>query len=120
MAASRVAPRPRLSLRPLWFLVPVALVALALVAGNRGLPDAPPLRPAPARDGSPRTHGRLVVLLVDSLARANVEDAALMPNLHALSRAQGTAYLDVRTCASNFSLPCIQTIFAGRESPMSA
>jgi hypothetical protein len=112
----------RLSLRPLWQLLPLAFVALYLVAFSTppGRTSAPaPATPASAaRSATP--HGRLVVLLVDSLRPSNVSDASLMPTLHALAGSPGTVALQVRTCASNFSLPCIQTIFSGRESPMSA
>ena len=59
--------------------------------------------------------GRLVVIIVDSLRRQAVDD--LMLNLKALAQQRGSVYLDVHTAGGNMSLPCIQTLLEGRESP---
>ncbi len=58
---------------------------------------------------------RLVLVIVDSLRRQDVDE--LMPNLKALSQQQGSTFLDVHTASGNMSLPCIQTLLEGRESP---
>jgi hypothetical protein len=121
-ASGKSRPRsPGLSLRPLWLLLPLVFLGCYLVSfGRTSPPSSPPPRASAAGARARAGQGRLVVLLVDSLRAANVADASLMPTLHALSLAPGTTSLAVRSCASNFSLPCIQTIFSGRESPMSA
>ena len=59
--------------------------------------------------------GRLVIIIVDSLRRQAVDD--FMPNLKALAQQRGSVYLDVHTAGGNMSLPCIQTLLEGRESP---
>jgi Type I phosphodiesterase / nucleotide pyrophosphatase len=59
--------------------------------------------------------GRLVIIIVDSLRRQAVDD--LMPNLTALAQQRGSVYVDVHTAGGNMSLPCIQTLLEGRESP---
>ncbi len=58
---------------------------------------------------------RLVLVIVDSLRRQDVDE--LMPNLKALAQQQGSTFLDVHTAGGNMSLPCIQTLLEGRESP---
>lgn len=59
--------------------------------------------------------GRLVIIIVDSLRRQAVDD--VMPNLKALAQDRASTYLDVHTASGNMSLPCIQTLLEGRESP---
>src|SRR4029077_4045425 len=59
--------------------------------------------------------GRLVVIIVDSLRRQAVDE--VMPNLKALAQDPASTYLDVHTASGNMSLPCIQTLLEGRESP---
>ncbi len=61
---------------------------------------------------------RLVVVIVDSLRPELVEDDTHMPFLHSLSTPELT--FPVRTCQANFTLPCIQTLLEGRESPFVA
>lgn len=63
---------------------------------------------------------RLVLLIVDSLRRDTMEAPGVMPSLLAWSRSEGVVDMDVRTCSANFSLPCMQTLIEGRESPFSA
>jgi hypothetical protein len=49
------------------------------------------------------------------LRRQDVDD--LMPNLKTLAEQPGSTFVDVHTAAGNMSLPCIQTLLEGRESP---
>lgn len=63
---------------------------------------------------------RLVVVVVDSLRRATMEQPDVMPSLLAWSRSEGVRDLDVHTCSANFTLPCVQTLLEGRESPFAA
>lgn len=118
--------RRRLSLRPLWLAVPLLFIVfflglnarLAQSSGQRTddrFDGAAALSPKPTNPS-----GRLLIVIVDSLRRSNLEAPGLMPNLVALAESPDASLLDVHTCASNFSLPCIQTIFSGRESPMSS
>jgi len=59
--------------------------------------------------------GRLVLVIVDSLRRQDVDE--LMPNLKTLAQQPASTFLDVHTAGGNMSLPCIQTLLEGRESP---
>src|SRR5438105_1162439 len=59
--------------------------------------------------------GRLVVIIVDSLRRQAVDE--VMPNLKALAQQRASTFFDVHTAGGNMSLPCIQTLLEGRESP---
>lgn len=59
--------------------------------------------------------GRTVVFIIDSLREQNGRDPGLMPELAALNAAARHGLL--RTCAANFTLPCLLTAFEGRESP---
>lgn len=81
--------------------------------------SSPPAAPA-ALSGAAEPGGRLVVLILDSLPRAAAEHAALMPEVTTLSQGPSARWLPVRTCAGNFTLPCMQTLFEGRESPFSS
>ena len=59
--------------------------------------------------------GRLVVVIVDSLRREAVDK--VMPSLKELAQDRASTYVDVHTASGNMSLPCIQTLLEGRESP---
>ena len=63
---------------------------------------------------------RLVLIIVDSLRRATLEEPGVMPHLLAWSREPSQRTLDVHTCGANFTLPCVQTLLEGRESPFAA
>ncbi|HIA02150.1 MAG TPA: hypothetical protein EYN66_09595, partial [Myxococcales bacterium] len=58
---------------------------------------------------------RLVVVIVDSMGERNGSDPKLMPKLSALNKAHLSG--PQRSCAANFTLPCLLTTFEGRESP---
>ena len=59
--------------------------------------------------------GRTVIVIVDSLRPQNVTPG-LMPHLAALDAHRR----HVHTCSANFTLPCIQTLLEGKQSPFSA
>lgn len=59
-------------------------------------------------------HDRVVVVIVDSLRPENLTDE-LMPNLSRLQARKA-----VHTCSANFTLPCVQTLFEGKQSPFAA
>lgn len=61
--------------------------------------------------------GRVIVVIVDSLRPENLIDGT-MPGLAEFANASIT--LPVTTCRANFSLPCMQTLYEGRESPFAA
>jgi hypothetical protein len=89
----------------------VTLLALVVLAPTlaRPTPAAPTeptrVQPAPAR-------GRLVLIAVDSLRRRAVD--AHMPALRAWAARERALDLDVRTCAANATLPCMQVLLEGR------
>ncbi len=59
--------------------------------------------------------GRTVIIIVDSLRPENL-NADLMPNLSAYHAKR----IPVHTCSANFTLPCIQTLLEGKQSPFAA
>jgi hypothetical protein len=97
--------------RPLLMLLPLVFILGFLITERApSLLDSGNAPPAPAAQSR-----RLVVVIVDSLRRQAVEE--LMPNLRALAGAEDAVDLDVTTGAANMSLPCIQTLMEGRQSP---
>lgn len=82
------------------------------VVGNQTRPED---SKSPSGATAPANDGRLVVLIIDSLRRQAIDE--LMPNLKAFSQQQGVMDMDVHTATANMSLPCIQTLLEGRESP---
>ncbi|MCU0558952.1 MAG: alkaline phosphatase family protein [Desulfobacterales bacterium] len=63
---------------------------------------------------------RQVIVIVDSLRQATLEKPGVMPHLFALAMAEGTRSVPVLTCSANFSLPCLQTLMEGRQSPFAS
>ncbi len=63
---------------------------------------------------------RLVVLIIDSLRRPTLEQDGVMPHLSGLANREGVESIDVTTCEANFTYPCLQTRFEGRQSPFVA
>ena len=95
-------------------LLPVCLSAFFIgfarssaISGKSGKP--------PDKSTSSVGDGRLVVVIVDSLRREAVDK--VMPNLKELVQDRASTYVDVHTASGNMSLPCIQTLLEGRESP---
>lgn len=106
-------------LTPLARFVPFA-VCLVLLLTNRPSDEKAAL-PDKRAPGEVRRQGRLVVLCVDSLPReVRREKPNLMPELTALSKRPDARWVDVHTCSGNFTLPCLQTMLEGRESPFAS
>ena len=108
------AERRRVILLILIMLLPLCLSALfigfARSSATSGGSGEAPLKSAPSVGD-----GRLVVIIVDSLRREAVD--TVMPNLQALAQDRASTYVDVHTASGNMSLPNIQTLLEGRESP---
>ena len=96
-------------------------ICLALLIARRPADEAMPTGAAGAA-GAPRGEaaGRLVIVVVDSMPREVRTQPALMPEVTALARRPDARWIDVHTCSGNFTLPCIQTLLEGRESPFAA
>ena len=62
--------------------------------------------------------GRLIVVVVDSLRAKALDDH--MPRTAEIAQAPNGARREVRTCSANFTLPCMQTLMEGRQSPFAA
>jgi hypothetical protein len=108
------AERRRTILLILVMLLPLGL-SIFFVGAARSSPTSHD-RGAPQKESTQSLgEGRLVIIIVDSLRRQAVEE--LMPNLKALAQDRASTYLDVHTASGNMSLPCIQTLLEGRESP---
>jgi phosphopentomutase/2,3-bisphosphoglycerate-independent phosphoglycerate mutase family metalloenzyme len=94
-------------------LLPLGLSAL-FIYGSRARSSAEG-NTAPGTESSAVTGNRLVLVIIDSLRHQDVDE--LMPNLKAFAQRQGSTVFDVHTAGGNMTLPCIQTILEGRESP---
>jgi len=94
-------------------LLPLALIILFIYLHHPSENTGEIFTVTPSSAGS--KEGRLVVVIVDSLRRQAVTE--LMPHLRGLAQQGDSVDLDVRTAAGNMSLPCIQTLLEGRESP---
>ena len=76
--------------------------------------------PAPAASKAPGKEGRLVISVVDAMRLEMMDEPKTMPLLRALAKRPTSHWLPVRTCEGNFTLPCMQTLFEGKESPFSS
>src|SRR5438105_2361561 len=108
------AERRRTILLILVMLLPLGL-SIFFVGAARSSPTSHDSSAPQKESTQPIGQGRLVIIIVDSLRRQAVEE--LMPNLKALAQDRASTYLDVHTASGNMSLPCIQTLLEGRESP---
>lgn len=109
-------------LRPLTTLgLPLAIViALVWLMGQPDKPQgAAQVEPQAAEQAPTReVQGKVVLVIVDALRPGNVYDQ--MPKLLALGRAPLGVIRPVRTCSANFTVPCVQTLLEGRQSPFVA
>lgn len=108
-----------------WFVLVLLcplLIAFAVVMGSGDDADAPDATTSTtAADTSvERADGRLVVVILDSLRPESIADDSLMPSLHAFTQREDATVVNLYTCKANFTLPCVQTMFEGRESPFVA
>jgi hypothetical protein len=101
----------------LWLLLPVCACLVAVLAWRSDAAEE-----AVVATGEVRRDGgeRLVIVVIDSLRRDNLEKPGHMERLHALAQAPGSVVRDVVSCAGNFTLPCMQTMMEGRQSPFSS
>lgn len=106
-------------MRRLVFLLPLTVLFALLVGAEEPAQSvASPAAETPhVSDGD---QGRLVVLIIDSLRRATLEADGVMPELLAFAEGDDARVFDVTTCAANFTYPCLQTMFEGRQSPFVA
>ena len=102
-----------------WSAPLVAVLALSALEG--AVPatwhaDAGTPALVPAQDTSQGPEGKTVLVIVDSLTQQ-----ALDAHMPALRRwAQGHVRLPVKTCSANYTVPCVQTLMEGRQSPFVA
>lgn len=64
--------------------------------------------------------GRLVLVVIDSLRVEAMAEADTVPYLRQLAARPEAHWLPVYTCKGNFTLPCVQTLLEGKESPMAS
>jgi len=107
-------------------LAAFVLMMMVILAGPS---SRPPAKPAPAPDATsrrgkpavpPDTAGRLVISVVDAMRLEMMDEPKTMPLLRALAKGPTSNWLPVRTCKGNFTLPCMQTLFEGKESPFAS
>src|SRR5260370_9688363 len=108
------AERRRAILVTLVMLLPLGLSAF-FIYGVRSSPISNGSTTPQKKSTQSIGDGRLVMIIVDSLRRQAVDE--LMPNLKALAQQRTSTYLDIHTAGGNMSLPCIQTLMHGRQSP---
>ncbi len=107
-------------LRPLVLLLPIGFL-IAVVAVELGSRKSDLAVSSPAAGAVPGgVHGRLVVALVDSLRPQHLTNPVMMPELKQLAARPDGRRFFVRTCRANFTIPCLQTLFEGRQSPFGA
>lgn len=94
-----------------WFAPLAMAVALVFTSSLRGQDEAPR-----SESSGKLTDGRVVVLIVDSLSRQNIDEGHMPWLAEQVSSGQGVR-ADITTCKANFTLPCVQTLFEGEESP---
>ena len=100
---------------PLLVLTVMVVSGLGKSAEDSVVAGAPPA-PAALRTG-PAT-ARTVVVILDSLREQTSRDSALMPHLVQFN--ESALRGPMRSCAANFTLPCLLTVFEGRASPFIA
>jgi len=103
---------------PLLCLLPLLIIAaLAYLtrADSSPFPKPSPSAPVPRPQA---LKSRLILIVVDSLRPETMDQ--VMPNVRALAKQPGGSRIDVTTGSANFSLPCLQTLMEGRESPFVA
>ena len=117
----RQPPRGPMKLKILLLTVPAVLLVV-FAALYRQEADGSAHRAAleQARTLHSGAQHRLVVVIVDSLRRATLEAPGVMPHLLALARDAGTHAFPLLTCGAGFTLPCLQTLMEGRQSPFVA
>lgn len=107
-------------LAPFAALLPVALTLFVLWRAPWS--ESPSGTTAP--DGAPTDPtappGRLVVVIIDSLREATLRADGVMPHLLELANQPEVWVAPLQTCSANFTVPCMQTMFEGRESPFVA
>ena len=108
-------------MRRLYFVVPlVVLLAILFSADDPAASTTTVVSGASASSAELNDEGRLVVLLIDSLRLTTLEADGVMSELLEFSRRDDSWLVPVHTCAANFTYPCLQTLFEGRQSPFVA
>jgi hypothetical protein len=98
-------------------LTPLLAALLVVLSGfHEATPDS--AAPGSAAVRAP-SDGRLLVVVVDSLRRETLEAPGHMPRLLEIARRPDSLTRDVASCDANFTLPCMQTMLEGRQSPFS-
>ncbi len=98
------------------------LMMAVILSGPQGQQRAAPGAPAGETGAASTTGrpGRLVISVVDAMRLEMMDEPNTMPLLRALAKRPTSRWLPVRTCEGNFTLPCMQTLFEGKESPFSS
>lgn len=65
-----------------------------------------------------QARGKLMLVIVDGLRQQALDDH--MPKTKQLGRSDDAAERPLHTCSGNFTVPCVQTILEGRQSPFAA
>ena len=103
---------------------PPLIVGFLLMMVVMALGTPSPQQPAPAVKTKPVAAavppGRLVVYILDALRLEAMTEPDTVPLLRAFARKPGVNWIPVRTCKGNFTLPCMQTLMEGKESPFTS
>lgn len=106
--------RPHLIQLASWSIPLLMIMVMALLSSLS--PDESHAPPVFEEHVGQKQDGRLVLVIVDSLRRQTLD--AHMPKLK--QWAKGGVDLDIKTCSANYTVPCVQTLMEGRQSPFVA
>lgn len=100
-----------------WIAPIFVAIGLVFFASQRADTGTAPLNQE--SEGAERQGGRVVVVIVDSLDPKNIDNADV-PWMSSMVQSGEVVRADLGTCKANFTLPCVQTLFDGKESPFVA
>jgi hypothetical protein len=105
--------------KTLLLMAPAALLVLLAAFFRQETPTPVPAIWHPARAAAERGQ-RQVIVIVDSLRQTTMEKSGVMPHLFTLAMDADARRFPLMTCSANFSLPCLQTLMEGRQSPFAS
>lgn len=100
-----------------WPLV-VAMTLALLISREQPAPSALDQPAQAAAASAQQERGKLLLVIVDGLRQQALDDH--MPRTKQLGHDADAWERPLHTCSGNFTVPCVQTILEGRQSPFAA